>query len=174
MSYTVSLHQRLQQLRKAQAALPEIMERAARDATMRAVEAAAAATPPKEGTGRGSYIGTNTLTGELKAHWATDSKMEPMGGALSGGSTFVTELANDMEYASYVNDGHRMDRHFVPGLVINEQSGLLEYNPDGKGGIVVGTKTKYVKGEFMVDKAKQAYEETVLSILDKEISELLK
>lgn len=93
---------------------------------------------------------------------------------MSGGSTHVTILANDKEYASYVNDGHRMDRHFVPGLYINPHSGLLEYDPKAKVGIVVGTKTRYVKGEFMVDKAKAAYEKTVLAELDKEIARLMK
>lgn len=174
MSYTVNLQQRIQQLKKAQANLPKILGDVAKNATMRAVEAATDATPPKAGTGRGPYIGTNTITGELKAHWATDSKVEPIGGALSGGREFHTVLANDMEYASYVNDGHRMDRHFVPGLYINHESGLLEYSPGEKVGIVVGTKTRYVKGEFMVDKAKAAYEKTVLAELDKEITRLLK
>ena len=154
MSYTVNLQRRIQQLKKAQADLPEILYRTAKGATMRAIEAAKDATPPK----RDSLKGTNTRTGELKAHWDTDSKLEPMGGALSGGSTYVTVLANDMEYASYVDQGHRMDRHFVPGLYVNPESGLLEYDPAAKVGIVVGTKTKYVKGEFMVDKAKEAYE----------------
>lgn len=39
---------------------------------------------------------------------------------------------------------------------------------------MVGTKTQYVKGEFMTDKAKEAYERAVLSTLDKEILELFK
>lgn len=168
MSYTVNLQRRIQQLKKAQADLPEILYRTAKGATMRAIEAAKDATPPK----RDSLKGTNTRTGELKAHWDTDSKLEPMGGALSGGSTYVTVLANDMEYASYVDQGHRMDRHFVPGLYVNPESGLLEYDPAAKVGIVVGTKTKYVKGEFMVDKAKEAYEKAVLTELDKEIGRL--
>ena len=170
MSYTVNLQRRIQQLKKAQADLPEILYRTAKGATMRAIEAAKDATPPK----RDSLKGTNTRTGELKAHWDTDSKLEPMGGALSGGSTYVTVLANDMEYASYVDQGHRMDRHFVPGLYVNPESGLLEYDPAAKVGIVVGTKTKYVKGEFMVDKAKEAYEKAVLTELGKEIERLFK
>lgn len=174
MSYTVSLQKRIQQLKKAQADLPEILYKTSKNATMRAVEAAQDATPPKANTGRGPYIGTNTISGELKAHWATDSKTEPMGGALSGGSTYVTILANEKEYASYVNDGHRMDRHFVPGLYINPFSNLLEYDPSADVGLVVGTKTRYVKGAFMVDKAKEEYEKTVLFELDKEIRELLK
>ena len=34
---------------------------------------------------------------------------------------------------------------------------MLEYNPDGRGGIVVGTKTSYVEGLHMTDKAKEEY-----------------
>lgn len=170
MSYTVSLQQRLQQLKKAQADLPELLYRTAKGATLRAIEAAQAATPPKEGTGRGPYIGTNTITGELKAHWATDSRAEPQ----IDGTSYQTELNNGMEYASYVDQGHRMDRHFVPGLYINPESGLLEYDPSAEVGLVVGTKTRYVKGEFMVDKAKEAYEKAVLTELDKEIRRVLR
>lgn len=177
MSSRVSIQKRINQLRKAGADLDNILYRTAKNATLRAIEAAQDATPPKKGTGRGPYIGTNTVTGELKAHWDTDSKKEPMGGALSGGSTYVTVLANDLQYASYVNDGHRMDRHFVPGLYIDD-NGLLSYDPkmaaDQSGGIVVGTKTKYVKGEFMVDKAREAYEKTIIAELDKEIARLFK
>lgn len=176
MSYTVSLQQRIQQLKKAKANLPKVLGDAAKNATLRAIEAATDATPPKAGTGRGPYIGKNTVTGKLKAHWETDSKAEPVGGGISGGSTFVTVLANNLKYASYVNDGHRMDRHFVPGLYIGN-NGLLEYNSDyaeGGGGLVVGTKTRYVKGEFMTDKAREAYEKTILFELDKATKELLK
>ncbi|MDY4080918.1 MAG: HK97 gp10 family phage protein [Candidatus Metalachnospira sp.] len=167
MSYTVSLQQRLQQLKKAQADLPNIMYKVQKDATLRAIEAAADATPPKAGTGR--LAGQNMLSGELKAHWATDSEAEPK--EAEGG--YQTVLANDLEYASYVNDGHRLDRHFVPGLYIDE-NGQLVKDLSRPVGIVVGTKTKYVKGEFMVDKAKEAYEKTVLSELDKNIQEALK
>lgn len=173
MSDTVSLQQRIQQLKKAQANLPKVLYNAQKRATQQAVKAVQAATPPKKGTGRSPYIGANTITGELKARWATDSKVEPMGGALSGGGTYTTLLANSMDYASYVNDGHRMDRHFVPGLYVNPYSGLLEYDPEMKKGIVVGTKTKYVKGEFMVDKGKEAYQKSIQEELDREIRRLV-
>lgn len=171
MSYTVTLQQRIQQLKKAQADLPNILYKTAKGATMRAVEAAMDATPPKKGTG--SLKGTHTRTGELKQHWATDSIIEPMGGALSGGSSFTTFLKNSMEYASYVDQGHRMDKHFVPGLYVDE-NGALNYDPARDVGLVVGTKTKYVKGEFMVDKAREAYEKAFLTELDKEIARLFK
>lgn len=170
MSDTVTLQQRIQQLKKAQADLPNVLRSAAENATIRAVKATADATPPKANTGRGAYIGTNTVTGDLKAHWEPDSQTKPQ----VDGNTYITELANNLEYASYVNDGHRMDKHFVPGLYINPESGLLEYSPGADVGIVVGTKTKYVKGEFMVDKGKQAYRETVVSDLDREIARLFK
>lgn len=168
MSYTVSLQQRIQQLKKVRADVPKILREVAKDATLRAIEAAADATPPKAGTGRGPYIGTGTITGALKAHWATDSEVEP------SGSINRTALANNVEYASYVNNGHRMDKHFVPGLYVNPDSGLLEYDPAAKVGLVVGTKTPYVKGEFMSDKGIEAYRRTVLAELDKRIQEAMK
>lgn len=167
MSYTVTLQQRIQQLKRAQADLPNILYKTAKGATMRAVEAAMDATPPKKGTG--SLKGTHTRTGELKQHWATDSVVEPL---VTGGK-YETFLRNDKEYASYVDQGHRMDKHFVPGLYVDE-NGVLNYDPTAKVGLVVGTKTKYVKGEFMVDKAKEAYEKVVLAELDKEIRGLFK
>lgn len=168
MSYTVTLQQRIQQLEKAQADLPNILADVAKGATMRAIEAAQDATPPKAGTGR--LPGTHTITGELKAHWATDSQTEPTVRV----NRVETTLANNMEYASYVDQGHRMDKHFVPGLYVNPYSGQLEYDPAADVGIVVGTKTKYVKGEFMTDKGKEAYEKAVLAELGKRVEEAFK
>ena len=165
MSYQVSLQRRLQELKKAQQSLTPTLIKVAKGATQRAVEAAMDATPPKKGTG--SLKGTHTRTGELKQHWATDSVVEPM---VSGGK-YRTELNNDKDYASYVDQGHRMDKHFVPGLYVDE-NGQLNYDPAAKVGLVVGTKTKYVKGEFMADKGKEAYEKAVPAELDKEIKKL--
>lgn len=171
MSHTVTLQQRIQELKKLQADLPRIMEEAARAGTQAAVQAAADATPPKAGTGRGSaYSGTNTLTGALKQHWATDTDINPQ----RSGMTYRNVLRNNQQYASYVNDGHRMDRHFVPGLYVNPYSGLLEYDPAANTGIIVGTKTKYVKGEFMTEKGVEAYRKTVREMLDKAIVEAMK
>lgn len=167
MSGAVSIRQRVEQLRKLQADLPSTLSNAARDATMRAIEATMDATPPKAGGDR--LPGVNTATGELKAHWGTDSVTEPQ----KVGSGYVTFLANDMEYASYVNNGHRMDRHFVPGLYVDE-NGQLNYDPAAKVGLVVGTKTTYVKGEFMADKGKEAYRKALETILDDEIGRLTK
>lgn len=75
-----------------------------------------------------------------------------------------------MQYASYVNNGHRMDRHFVPGLYINPFSGQLEYDAAKKGevGIMVGTKTDYVPGLFMAEAGEEAYQRAV-EALSKEL-----
>ena len=167
MSYQVSLQRRLQELKRAQQSLTPTLIKVAKGATQRAVEAAMDATPPKKGTG--SLKGTHTRTGELKEHWATDSVVEPL---VTVGK-YETFLRNDMEYASYVDQGHRMDKHFVPGLYV-DKNGQLNYDPARDVGLVVGTKTKYVKGEFMVDKAREAYEKAVLTELDNEIKRLFK
>lgn len=161
----MTLQERIAQLKQAQEKLAQKLAQAAKDATIRAVEKAAELTPPEAD----DLSGTNTRSGAMKQHWATDSVLAPQKQA----DRYVTALANDLEYASYVNDGHRMDRHFVPGLVINPYSDRLEYNPDGKGGIVVGTKTSYVPGRFMTDAAKQEYEKTLQAELQ-DLKELFK
>lgn len=149
----MDLSDNVRRLQNIAAMLPGRLNDIAKTATERAVEKAAELTPPTQNDLRG----TNTRTGEMKQHWATDSDTNPQ----KRGNDLVTLLANDKDYASYVNDGHRMDRHFVPGLYINPYSGMLEYSPGADVGIVVGTKTAYVPGLFMVDEAKKVYEETV-------------
>lgn len=149
----MDLSDNVKRLQNIAAMLPGRLNDIAKNSTIRAVEKATDLTPPTQDDLRG----TNTRTGGMKQHWATDSDTNPQ----KRGKDLVTRLANDKEYASYVNDGHRMDRHFVPGLYINPYSGMLEYAPGDDVGIVVGTKTAYVPGLFMVDEAKRAYEETV-------------
>jgi hypothetical protein len=136
-------------------------------ATMAAVDAAAERTPVNA---ESKPAGTGMRTGAMKAHWASDSRTR----SRYDGDEFTTELANKAdEYVSYVNDGHRLDKYFVPGLVINSDSGLLERDPDGKGGIWVGTKTSYVPGIKAVEVAKEAYEDVLERELKKIVEELL-
>ena len=149
----MTLQERVEGLKRAQAQLPDLLADIAQEATRRAGGKAAGLTPP---TG-GDLSGTNTRTGELKQHWAADSEIIPV----RQGSDWVTILANDKEYASYVDQGHRMDRHFVPGLYVNPESGLLEYDPAAKVGLIVGAKTPYVPGVYMVDAAKEEYRRAV-------------
>ena len=162
---TLTLKERVQQLQKDRAKIEARIMDACKSATIRAVEKAAEMTPPTQGDLRG----TNTRSGEMKEHWASDSDILPK----KSGDTYTTILANDKEYASYVNDGHRMDRHFVPGLYVNPDSGLLEYDPTVKVGIVVGTKTSYVPGIFMTDAAKEEYKRVLREELA-DIGEVMK
>ncbi|MDK2966480.1 HK97 gp10 family phage protein [Lacrimispora sp.] len=160
---------RLEQLRKQGQNVPKIMAEVMEGATEAAVERATELTPPN-----GSAIsGTGTRTGELAEAWSTDSITKPtmIGGVLR------TTLANNLQYASYVNDGHRMDQHFVPGLVVN--NGVLEWLPEGSpgddgGGIMVGTKTPYVKGKYMEQAAIGRYKNVVKKELDKRVKENFK
>ena len=59
----------------------------------------------------------------------------------------------------------------MPGLYID--NGQLNYDPTANVGLIVGTKTKYVKGEFMVDKGKEAYRKTIEAELDQKIRRLM-
>ena len=51
----------------------------------------------------GELRGVHMITGAMAQHWETDSQTVPV----RAGSSYVTALANNQEYASYVNDGHR-------------------------------------------------------------------
>lgn len=163
-SFGSQIRKRLAELRKAGESIPDIMYEVAEGATIEAVRVATENTPPN-----GSAIaGTNTRSGQMAQHWELDSQTKPV---MTGGSAQTT-LRNDMQYASYVNDGHRMDKHFVPGLV--ENGGLLERVDPDVGGIMVGTKTTYVPGKYMKEKAIGKYRSVVRKELDKRVREAFK
>ena len=161
-SFGSQMRKRLGELRRAGQDVPRIMEEVAEGATIEGVRIATEGTPPNGGA---AIAGTNMRSGDMAQHWATDSITAPV---VSGGSV-RTELKNDMQYSSYVNDGHRVDEHFVPGLVAN--GSLLERSPDGSGGIMVGTKTTYVEGKYMKEKAIGKYRSMVRTELDKRVRE---
>jgi hypothetical protein len=155
---------RLEQLRKQGQNVPRIMVEVMERATIAAAERATELTPPN-----GSAIsGTGTRTGDMAQHWELDSITKPV---MTGGNVRTT-LANNMQYASYVNDGHRMDEHFVPGLIVNE--GVLEKVDPSLGGITVGTKTPYVQGKYMKQAGIGRYKNVVRLELDKRVKENFK
>ena len=164
-SFGSQMRKRLEELRKAGENVPQIMAEVAEGATIEAVRVATENTTPNGGA---EIAGTNTRSGEMAQHWETDSTISPV---ISGHSV-ETVLANNLQYSSYVNDGHRMDKHFVPGLVINGQ--LLEKSPDDGGGIMVGTKTTYVEGKYMKQKAVGRYRVVVRNELEKRVKEAFK
>lgn len=143
----------------------------AEHATVRAVERAVEMTPPntfEDGEARGAHM----ITGELAEHWPADSQTTPT----DADDGYRTALANDMQYASYVNDGHRVDKHFVPGLYIDPRTGLLSMDPSKpKGvGLVVGTKTTYVEGLHITEAAQEVYDEVARTELDKLTQEVFR
>lgn len=133
-------------------------------ATVRAVEEAVAHTPPNTFED-GELRGVHTITGELAQHWPADSQTTPAAAA----DGYRTVLANDMQHASYVNDGHRVDKHFVPGLYIDPGTGLLSMDPaKPKGvGLMVGTKTTYVEGLHITEAAEDVYQKVAEAELHK-------
>ena len=146
----------LKRLQKAGVKVREIMLEAAETATLAAVETATANTPPNGGA---PIKGVNTRTGEMSQSWATDSQTTPT----VSGETITTMLCNNKQYASYVNDGHRMDKHFTTHVAI--ENGMLVGKPDGTGGLMVGTKTSYIPGLYMKEKATGKYKTTVRAML---------
>lgn len=169
-----ALRQRAAELSAMQAQLPGRIRAIARGATLRAVEKATEHTPPN---GDEKERGTGMITGELAQHWADDSQVDP----IISGDEYRTVLANNVQYASYINDGHKLFPHFVPGLVINPETDLLErVEPtytDDKGkkhviGMMVGTKTQEIEGLYMSDKGIDKYREVVRSENKKLIREV--
>ena len=166
-SFGSQMRKRLEELRRAGQNVPKIIHDVAKEATIAAVDAATNATPPNGGA---PIAGTNARSGGLAEHWTTDSIIEPVNG--------TTWLKNNAEsgdgtaYASYVNDGHRMDKHYVPHLHIVGDH--LDYDAGHKGGIMVGTKTTFVPGFHMKEKGIAKYRTVVRKELDKRVREAFK
>ena len=146
----------MKRLHKAGVKVRELVIDAAKTGTMAAVETAQEHTPP---TGGAPIKGVNTRTGEMSLSWAADSQIIPT----VSGDTITTMLCNNKQYASYVNDGHRMDKHFTTHVAI--ENGMLVGKPDGTGGLMVGTKTGYIPGLYMKEKATGKYKTTVRYML---------
>lgn len=167
MAFGDALQKRMEELAKRQPAIQKRLAEIAEGATLRAVEEATKCTPPNTFEGD-EQRGVHMITGELAQSWSTDSQTTPK----QSGNDFSTTLASDQEYASYVNDGHDVDRHFVPGLYIDE-NGLLSYEPTGKDqkgkkiGLVVGTKTTEVPGLYMKEAGVDKYKEVAEAELRK-------
>lgn len=150
------LRQRAAELSALQAQLPGRIRAIAKGATLRAREEAEDHTPPN---GDEKDRGTGMITGELAEQWEHDSQTEPV----AAGDEYQTVLANNVQYASYVNDGHWMDKHFVPDLKVDPNTGRLQrVDPEEPtAGLMVGVRTSYVPGLYMKEKGIDKYREVV-------------
>ena len=70
-----------------------------------------------------------------------------------------------------MNDGHEVDKHFVPGLYVDDK-GVLSYDPARDVGFIVGTKTTYVDGLYMKEAGVEKYKEVAEKELDKLAKEM--
>ena len=171
MSFGDAMQRRANILRKRGADMDKTFIEISKGATVKYVDAATEKTPPNTG----AVGGTNTQSGELKSHWAADSVTVPqVYRYASDGNEYETLGQNNVQYASYVDQGHRMDKHFVPGLIIDPVTNRLEKVSPDVGGIMVGTKTQYVPGVFMSEAGRDAYEEFALKEMNRLLREVFK
>lgn len=156
------MRKRVKELQVLGDKLPEVISDCMEGAMVEAIKTATQSTPPNTG----DLAGTNTRSGQMAQHWQTDSIIRPK----HTGNTYNCELNNNMQYASYVNDGHNVNEHFTSHVAI--EGGVLVGKPDGDGGLIVGTKTKYVKGLYMKEKAVGKFRSTLRKNLDREVRKL--
>lgn len=121
-------------------------------------------TPPHEGEERGR----NTVTGNMARHWDSSYTIE-------NNDSIKVRLFNNVQYASYVENGHRMKEHFVPWLYINGTGTIARHQPlpgEPLFGLFVGTKTKYVQPEHIVEKAKKRFFEAYYALQTRNINQI--
>lgn len=86
---------------------------------------------------------TSVATGDARAKWQTKKAYKVANG-------FRARLFNNSKHIGYINYGHRMEPRFVPGKWVGD---VFDYDPSAKTGVIMGARTKYVKGKFMLEKA---------------------
>lgn len=133
----------------------EAMEQAAKDHT------------PHSGDGK--KRGFNVINDSLQESWVAEYK--PSQNKQEVGSVSLT---NDKHYAIYVQNGHKMTKHFVPWLY-KDGMGTISYETNHSQplfGLVVGNKTPFVKGVDMVGPAVDAFNEVFDELNDKLLKKL--
>lgn len=172
MSYTFDLGDKLSALAKksdeCRRALSKALEGDIEQACEAMEEAAKAATPHE---GDGKKRGFNVINNSLQESWHAEYK--PIRNKKHFGKITLT---NSKSYAAFVQNGHKVKKHFVPWLY-KDGMGTLSYETDHNQpmfGLVVGTKTPFVKGVDMVTPAVKAFnrsfDESVRKTLDKHLN----
>lgn len=163
MAFGDKINSRVQQLQAQQSNRTTRLLTALETATREAIKVAKDLTPANA---EHPVRGLNSITDEAKQGWDRDSDPVPK----ISGNVYTTKLANHVPHIEYVNDGHIVDKHFVPHLVINPVTGYLDKDPTNDGGIYVGTQTEYVQGLYMKERANETFK-TVLAELLEEIAD---
>lgn len=108
--------------------------------------------------------GTPVQHGSLRNAWT----VEPI---VRKGNSLVAVISNSLEYASYVEFGHRQQPgRFIPG----EWKGprLFEYDPNAKTGMVL--QKAWVPGKHMMTIAQQDLEKMAPGLLQKKLERFLR
>jgi len=106
---------------------------------------------------------TPVITGDLRKQWSLSS-------IVKNGSNIDIILFNPLEYSSYVEFGHRVKKHFVPG---KWQGNRFIYNPNSDTGVMMGAKTSWVEGKFMATISLKEIQDIVPTEWDKRFKRLL-
>jgi hypothetical protein len=137
--------------KKVQKKLMAGIRQNARDACEAMLEAAREHTPHDgDGKRRGFNVISNSLQDSWRAEFQHSQEKNEVG---------TVKLENSKSYAVYVQRGHKVNKHFVPWLY-KDGMGTISYETDHDQplfGLVVGTKTPYVKGVDMVGPAHEAF-----------------
>lgn len=174
MSYTFDLGDKLRRLARnseeCQKALSKALDQNIEQACEAMEEAAKKHTPH---IGDGKRRGFNVINNSLQESWKAEYK--PIKNKKHFGKITLT---NSKPYAGFVQNGHKVKKHFVPWLY-KDGMGTLSYETDHNQpvfGLVVGTKTPYVKGVDMVGPAVKAFfnsfDEKTQKVLDKHLNEI--
>ncbi len=137
--------------KKIQKRLMAKIHQNARDACEAMLEAAREHTPHDgDGKRRGFNVISNSLQDSWRAEFQPSQEKNEVG---------TVKLENSKSYAVYVQRGHKVNKHFVPWLY-KDGMGTISYETDHDQplfGLVVGTKTPYVKSVDMVGPAHEAF-----------------
>ncbi|KNY26327.1 HK97 gp10 family phage protein [Pseudobacteroides cellulosolvens] len=106
---------------------------------------------------------TPVLTGDLRKQWVLSNIQR-------NGNNLTVILSNPLDYASYVEFGHRVDKHYVPGEWKGKR---FVYNPNSNKGVVMGTKTAWIEGKFMATISLKEIQESIPKEWDKRFKQLL-
>lgn len=133
-----------------------VMERVAKEHT------------PNSGDGkkRGYNVINNSLQNAWTARYIRSENKKTIGKVI---------LENPKSYAPFVQFGHKLKKHFVPWLY-KDSNGTISYETNHNQpmfGIVVGTKTTYVKGVDMIGPARQAFFEKFNLLNDRTVNRIL-
>lgn len=142
----------IREVNKSQHTIKKNVERNAKKACVAMVEKAKSLTP---NSNDGKRRGANMISNRLVNSWVGEYKVE-------NGKFLTVTLTNLQPYATFVQKGHKVKKHFVPWLYISD-SGYLSYEKNHNQplfGLTVGVKAKRVEGVDMIGPSIKVFEDT--------------